>query len=128
MHHTLRATFLAAVLAVTVSWLGTAAVASDDALKQLESRASEVKTGKTSEYAPDALKEALTAVTAAQAAAAGGNQKLSHQRIETANLLLTVSEAKAAERELLERVAVQRVELKKLEAQLEKNLQGEAKP
>lgn len=128
MQPTLLILVLAVVFSATSSWAETAAVASVDVMKKLENRASDVKTGKPSEYAPEALKEALTAVSAAQAAAASGNSKLLQQRIETANLLLTVSEAKAAERELLEKVAVQRVELKKLEAQLERNLQGEAKP
>ncbi|MBT0663864.1 hypothetical protein KI809_06070 [Geobacter pelophilus] len=96
-------------------------------LKQLEEKASEAKSGKISEYAADSLKDAVAAIAAAQAATAVGNDKLSQQKIELATLLLTIAEAKGAERELLEQVAVQRVELKKLEAQLERYLQGEEK-
>jgi len=128
MRSKLFITILALALCAAVSWAEPGAGASGDPLKQLESRSAELKGGKVAEYAPEALKEALSAITAAQSAVAGGNLKLSQQRIETANLLLNLSEVKAAERELLEKVAVQRVELKKLEAQLEKNLQGEAKP
>jgi hypothetical protein len=116
------------MLCTTMSWAADGSGTSGNALKQLESRAAEVKGGKVSEYATDAVKEALTGVTAAQSAAAGGNPKLTQQRIETANLLLSVAEAKGTERELLEKVAIQRVELKKLEAQLEKNLHVEVKP
>jgi hypothetical protein len=96
-------------------------------LKQLEEKASEARSGKTSEYAADSLKEAIATISAAQAAAAVGNDKLSRQKIELATLQLTFAEAKGAERELLEQVAVRRVELKKLEAQLERYLQGEEK-
>jgi hypothetical protein len=97
-------------------------------LKQLEAKAADVKSGKAAEFAPDALIEALTSVSTAQTAAAGGNQKLVRQKVEMSSLLLDIAGAKAGERELLEQVAVRRVELKKLEAQLEQNLQGEVKP
>ena len=127
MHHKRLSLLLVLALCSTSVWAETGPVGAGGPLKQLENRAAAVKTGKASEYAPEALKEALTAVTAAQAAAAG-SQKLSQQKLETASMLLTVAEAKAAERELLEKVAIQRVELKKFEAQLERNLQGEEKP
>jgi hypothetical protein len=107
---------------------GFATAATDNPLAGLEARVAEAKSGKTAEYAPEALKEALAALTAAQGAAAGKNQKLALQAQEKTTLLLDVAEAKAAERELLEKVAVQRVDLKKLEAELERNLQGEDKP
>jgi hypothetical protein len=128
MQSKLIITVLALALCAAASWAETGAGAPSDPLKQLEIRAGAVKSGKASEYAPDALKEALSGVAAAQAAAAGGSQRFTQQRIELAELLLNIADAKAAERELLEKVAVQRVELKKLEAQLEKNLQGEVKP
>lgn len=116
-------------LAVAVnSWVGNAAAATDSPLARLEARAAEAKSGKTAEYAPDALKEALTSLAAAQSAVAGKDQKLARQTVEKTTLLLDVAETRAAERELLEKVAVQRVELKKLEAELERNLQGEDKP
>jgi len=124
MRSTLIIAVLALALCAAASWAETGAGAPGDPLKQLESRSAELKGGKVAEYAPEALKEAQFAIAAAQAAVAGGNRRLAQQRVEMANLLLTVSETKAAERELLEKVAVQRVELKKLEAQLEKNLQG----
>jgi hypothetical protein len=107
---------------------GFATAATDNPLAGLEARVAEAKSGKTTEYAPEALKEALAALTAAQGAAAGKDKKLALQAQEKTTLLLDVAEARAAERELLEKVAVQRVDLKKLEAELERNLQGEDKP
>ncbi len=116
------------VLVIAVIAGSGSATAAESPLALLEARAAEAKSGKTAEYAPDALKEALASLAAAQSAAAGKDQKLARQTQEKAALLLDVAETKAAERELLEKVAVQRVELKKLEAELERNLQGEAKP
>jgi hypothetical protein len=118
-------------LALTIScasaWGGSVSRDTETRLKQLDEKASEMKSGKASEYASDSLKEAVATISAAQAAAAVGNEKLALQKIEMATLQLTVAEAKGGERELLEQVAVQRVELKKLEAQLERYLQGEEK-
>jgi hypothetical protein len=118
---------LALALSSGSAWGEAVSGSTEARLKQLEEKAGEAKSGKISEYAADALKDAMAAISAAQAAAAVGNDKLSQQKIEQATLLLTIAEAKGAERELLEQVAVQRVELKKLEAQLERYLQGEEK-
>ncbi len=109
------------------AWGGIVSRDTETRLKQLDEKASEIRSGKTSEYAMNALNEAIATISAAQAAASVGNEKLALQKIETATILLTIAEAKGAERELLEQVAVQRVELKKLEAQLERYLQGEEK-
>jgi hypothetical protein len=112
----------------TVARSDTGTYDPDPLLTRLDKMTAEAKAGKAAEYAPDALKEALSGIASAQAAVvAGGNQKLAEQKIEMASLLVTFAEAKAAERELLEKVAVQRVEIKKLEAQLERYLQGEEK-
>ena len=127
MHKSIACIVMALLISVTAAWSDSGANAMENQLKQLEIKAADAKAGKVAEYAPDALKEALSTISAAQGATAGGNQKLSQQKIEMATLLLTVAEAKAAERELLEKVAVQRVELKKLESQLERYLHGEEK-
>ncbi|GAM09570.1 hypothetical protein OR1_01850 [Geobacter sp. OR-1] len=120
MRYFLVYTLLTLAVSSGSAWAGD----TETRLQQLEAKAAEAKTGKISEYAADSLKEALATISAAQAAVAVGNDKLAQQKIETATLQLAVAEAKGAERELLEQVAVQRVALKKLEAQLERYLQG----
>ena len=97
---------------------------SHDLLHRADSLATQAKNGKSAEYAPNELKEALLQVSAAQAASANGNTRLAEQKAELSILLLQYAETRATERELIEQVAVRRVELKKLEAALEKNLQG----
>jgi hypothetical protein len=98
---------------------------SADRLKQLNERIATANAGKTAEYAKDLLETAQISLVAAQAAVAGGNEKTAQQKLETAELQLTLADAKATEKELAEQVAVRRVELKKLETQLEKYRQGE---
>lgn len=115
------------LLAAVSAWGLDVSPATAEKLRRLEERSSAQKGGKTGEYARDALNEALQTISAAQAAAALGNSDLAMQKAEMADLQLTLADAKAAEMELVERVAVQRVELKKLEAQLERYLQGEDK-
>jgi len=118
---------LALSLTAAAAWCEPVPDNLDSQLKQLESRAADVKSGKAAELAEDALKEALACVASVQAASASGNQKLARQKSDLAYLLLDVAESKSAKRELLEQVAIKRAELKKLELQLEKNLQGEEK-
>jgi len=114
-------------LSAAAAWSEPPSASDDSHLKQLESRAAEVKSGKAAELAEDALKEALAGVASVQAASAGGNRKLARQKSDMSYLLLDVAESKAEKRELLEQVALKRAELKKLELQLEKNLSGEEK-
>jgi hypothetical protein len=115
--------FVAAVSA----WSLEVSPATADKLRRLEERAAAQKIGKPGEYAKDPLNEAVQTISAAQAAASVGNSDLALQKAELADLQLTLADAKASEMELVEQVAVQRVELKKLEAQLERYLQGEEK-
>jgi hypothetical protein len=104
-----------------------AVVSSDTAVKvrQLGDKAAAMMSGKPGEYARDVMETAQASITAAQGAVAIGNEKEALLKAELAELQLTVAEAKAAEKELLEQVAVRRTELKKLEAQLERYRQGE---
>ena len=94
-------------------------------VKQLNGRIRLSSVGKTGEYAKDLLENTQASVNAAQAAVSVGDKILAQQKLETAELQLTLAEAKAVEKELVEQVAVRRVELKRLEAQLEKYRQEE---
>lgn len=115
------------LLAAVSVWSLELSPAAAEKLRRLEDRAAEAKLGKPGEYAKDSLSEAIQTISAAQAAASVGNSDLALQKAEMADLQLTLADARAAEMELVEQVAVQRVELKKLEAQLERYLQGEEK-
>lgn len=122
------ATFAALLLLAAVpAWCLDVSPATAERLRKLEERAAAQKAGKSAEYAKESLNNALATISAAQAAAAVGNSNLALQKAELADLQLSLAEAKAAEMELVEQVAVERVELKKLEAQLERYLQGEEK-
>lgn len=127
MRHWMSIVSAALLLAAVSAWSLEVSPATGEKLRRLEERAAQQKAGKPGEYAKDSLKEAMQTISAAQSAASVGNSDLALQKAETADLQLTLAEAKAAEMELVEQVAVQRVELKKLEAQLERYLQGEEK-
>lgn len=111
---------------LAVSMARGAEVSPDTAarVRQVGERATAMTTGKTAEYARDFLADAQATVLAAQAAVAAGNGKLALQKSEMAELQLAVAEAKAAEKEFVEQAALRRSELKRLEAQLERYLQG----
>ena len=81
--------------------------------------------GKPGEYAREMLELARTSSLAAQYAFTAGNDGTAQQKLELADMQLTVAEAKSAEKDLAEETAVRRAELTKLEAQLERYLQGE---
>jgi hypothetical protein len=93
-------------------------------VRQLGEQATKLVSGKVGEYAKDALGVAQASISAAQIAIAAGNEKEAIQKAELADLQLMVATAKAGEKELAEQVAVQRAELKRLEAQLERTRQG----
>lgn len=115
------------LFAAVSAWSLEVSPATAEKLRRLEERAAAQKIGKPGEYAKDSLNEAVQTISAAQAAASVGNSDLALQKAELADLQLTLADAKASEMELVEQVAVQRVEMKKLEAQLERFLQGEEK-
>ena len=94
---------------------------------QANTRAEAMSAGKVAEYAKEYLEAAKLSIFMAQAAVAGGNEKLAQQRTEMAQLQLTVAESKAGQKELSEEVALSRAELKRLEAQLERHMQPEDK-
>lgn len=98
---------------------------SAEQIKLLVERINTSNTGKTGEYAKDLLDNASASINAAQAAISVGNNVMAQQKLETAEHQINIADAKATEKELVERVAVSRIELKKLESQLEKYRQGE---
>lgn len=121
---------ISVMVALCICWSSIAfgaGVSRDTAerVRLLGEKAVTMATGKLAEYAKDSLDVAQTTINAAQAAIAAGNEKEALQKAELADLQLMVADAKAAEKDLLEQVAVRRAELKKLEAQLDRYRQGE---
>lgn len=96
-------------------------------IQQTTQRADKLNTSKVGEYAREYVDAARMSLVMAQGAGLGGNEKLALQQVERAEMQLTVAEAKAGEKELMEEVALNRAELKKLEAQLERYMQPEGK-
>jgi hypothetical protein len=92
---------------------------------QLEQRAAKAATTATGEYAKPLLDAAISSISEAKINIAAGKEKMAARQIELADIQLNAADAKGAEKELLEKVAVRRSELKKLEAQLERFKQGE---
>lgn len=109
--------------AYTVS--AAAPSASETLLVQLEQRAAKAETSTAGEYAKNLLDAARSSIAGAKISLAAGKDKLAALQIELAGQQLSAADARAAERELLERVAVKRSELKKVEARLERFRQGE---
>ena len=99
--------------------------APESQLVQLEQRASKAATSPTGEYAKTLLDAATSSIADAKISIAAGKEKLAVRQIELAEIQLNAADAKAAEKELLEKVAVRRSELKKMEARLERFRQGE---
>jgi len=118
MRHTI---FMLLLLSLFIGTANGAIVSgsTENRLKQLGERSAKVAAGKAAEYAKDLLETAKLSVQAAQAAALVGNEVMAIQKIELADLQLTVAETKASTKETVELVAVKRAELKKLDARLE---------
>ncbi len=122
---------IAALTSITLLCFSSFALAADtptlfDAqLVQLEQRAAKAMTTAAGEYAKDLLDAAKSSISAAKISSAAGKEKVAARQIEMADVQLNAADAKAAEKELLEKVAVRRSELKKLEARLERFRQGE---
>ncbi len=119
--------FLSAALFLVLLGVGTVYAAPADRISKVESSVAKSAAGKAGEYSKDLLDAAQASISAAQAAARAGRDKESQQKLDLAELQLSAAEVKAAEKELIELLAVKRAELKKLEAQLEKYRQGEDK-
>lgn len=99
--------------------------ASETKLSQLEQRAAKAATTSTGEYAKSLLEAAKGSINGAKVNFAAGKEKFAARQMELAEIQLNAADAKAAELELLEKLAVRRSELKKMDARLEKFRQGE---
>lgn len=96
-------------------------------IQQATQRAEKLNATKVGEYGKEYMDAAKMSLMMAQGAGLGGNEKLALQQIERAEMQMTVAEAKAGEKELSEEVALNRAELKRLEAQLDRYMQPEGK-
>lgn len=101
------------------------AASPQDQLAQLEQRAAKAATSTTGEYAKTLLDAARSTISDAKINFAAGKEKLAARQMEMAGIQLNAADVKAAEKELLEKVAVRRSELKKLDIRLERFRQGE---
>lgn len=123
-----RVTLLASIVLICSPAMALAADtqnASEAQLIQLEQRASKAATSAAGEYAKNLLDAAKASISDAKISVAAGKDKLASRQIELAEIQLNAADAKASEKEILEKVAVRRSELKKMEAQLERFRQGE---
>jgi hypothetical protein len=109
------------------AWGGEVSREINTRMQQATAKVEKMGAGKVAEYAKEYLEAAKLSLFMAQAAASAGNEILVLQRTEEAELQITVAEAKAAQKEMAEEVALNRAELKRLEAQLERHMQPEEK-
>jgi len=103
----------------------TVPVVPETRLQQLEQRAAKGATTTAGEYANELLDAAKQCIAEARINFSAGKESVATRQLELATIQLNAADAKAAEKELLEKVAVRRSELKKLEARLERFRQGE---
>ena len=121
----------ALVICITTIGFSTFAVAAsvpaatEGNVAQLEQRAAKAATSTAGEYAPSFLESAKTSIADAKISMAAGKEKMAARSIELADIQLNAADAKGAEKELLEKIAVRRSELKKMEIRLERFRQGE---
>ncbi|HBG04298.1 MAG: hypothetical protein A2075_14080 [Geobacteraceae bacterium GWC2_58_44] len=115
------------VLSAAAAFGGELPRETSERIQQADQRMEKLSASKVGEYAREQMDAAKVSLMMAQGAGVSGNEKLALQQIERAELQLTVAEAKAGEKELSEDVALNRAELKKLEAQLERYMQPEEK-
>jgi hypothetical protein len=115
------------VLSAATAFGGELSKDTADRIQQASQRMEKLAAGKVMEYAKEQMEAAKLSLLMAQGAALSSNEKLAQQQVERTELQLTVAETKAAEKEVTEEVALNRAELKKLEAQLERYMQPEEK-
>jgi hypothetical protein len=122
-----RIALLTGIIIMSISTYASAAVptAPEAQLAQLEQRAAKAATSAAGEYAKHLLDAARSSISDAKISSASGKDKLAVQQIEMVEIQLNAADAKGAEKELLEKVAVRRSELKKLEARLARFQTGE---
>ncbi len=94
-----------------------------DKLPLLSERLTKLRESKAVDYARPALDAAQAGIGAVKAALEAKNGTQALQKAESADLQLTLAEAKAAEQESAEQLVLRRAELRKLEAQFDQLLQ-----
>ncbi len=94
-----------------------------DKVSLLSARLTKLQESRAAEYAKPALDAAQTSIGAVKAALAARNGTQALQKAESADLQLTLAEAKAAEQESAEQLVLRRAELRKLETQFDQLLQ-----
>ena len=99
--------------------------APESQLTQLEQQTAKAAKTATGEYAKELLDAAKSSIADAKINIAAGKDKLAVKLIELADIQLSAADVKAVDKEQLEKVAVRRSELKKMEARLERFQQGE---
>lgn len=117
---------IVAAVVLTAAYAAAAGSSGDMAgrITALNARIDTMAAGKAGEYARDMLESARSTSMAAQIAYTAGQDATALRKLELADMQLTVAEAKSAEKDVAEETAVRRAALKKLEAQLERYLQG----
>ena len=125
MHRIALFTSIALLFLSTFALAATEPTAAEAKLTQLEQRAVKAATSAAGEYAKSLLDAARSSISDAKISSAAGKEKTAARQIEMAEIQLDAADTKAAEKELLEKVAVRRSELKKLEVRLERFRQGE---
>ncbi|MDD2852617.1 MAG: hypothetical protein PHY09_12075 [Desulfuromonadaceae bacterium] len=99
--------------------------ASAQRLVQLEQRLEKAAAATAGEYAKSFLDAAKAAIADAKINIAAGKGNLATLQTDLAEIQLNAADAKGATKELLEKIAVRRSELKKMEARLERFRNGE---
>ncbi len=94
-------------------------------IAQLEQRTVKMAGTSVAEYSKELLDTAKLNVSDAKINYAAGKEKLGALFVQTATARLDAAEVRTAEKELLEKLAIRRSELKKSEARLERYRQGE---
>jgi apolipoprotein N-acyltransferase len=123
-----RLALLTGITMMSFSTLALAAsppAAAEGQLVQLEQRAAKAAKSTAGEYAQPLLDAAKTSIADAKISIAAGKEKIAARNIELADIQLNAADVKGAEKELQEKVAIRRSELKKMEARLERFRQGE---
>jgi len=127
MRHLMRLLAALCVLTAATAFGGELSRETSERIQQAGQRVEKLNASKVGEYAKEFMDAAKLSLLMAQGAGVSGNEKLALQQVERAELQLTLAEAKACEKEISEEVALNRAELKKLEAQLERYMQPEEK-
>lgn len=127
MRHIMKGLVALSVLSAATALGADLSKGTADRVQLATQRMEKLAAGKVVEYAREYVEAAKVSLLMAQGAGSTGNETLALQQVERAELQLTVAETKAAEKELSEQVALNRAELKRLEAQLERYMQPEEK-